>query len=97
MILFEEKPELPKDGNLDLEKYTTCEINKSPSICGENAECVVDSTSNIGFCICRYGFYGDGINCKKIQKVGVDIALLSLGAQKRSLKIPNFHFINNPR
>ena len=96
-MLFEEKPELPKDGDLDLEKYTTCEINKTPSICGENAECVVDSTSDVGFCICRYGFYGDGIDCKKIQKVGVDIALLSLGAQKRSSKKSEFPKFNNPR
>lgn len=78
MILFDEKP-IEIDETTNVAQYIQCETGITPATCSENAECVVESLNQKGVCICHYGFYGDGVDCKKTQKVGVDIALMSLG------------------
>ena len=81
MILFDEKP-IKIDELTDFTQYIQCETGTTPATCSENAECVVESLNQKGVCICHYGFYGDGVDCRKTQKVGVDIALMSLGIQQ---------------
>ena len=81
MILFDEKP-IEIDETTNVAQYIQCETGITTATCSENAECVVESLNQKGVCICHYGFYGDGVDCKKTQKVGVDIALMSLGIQQ---------------